>query len=44
MHVMDLVIFKLFYYIFRVENYPDEIGPIMVLDVQSFSYPRRQGM
>jgi len=44
MHVMDLVTFKLLYYILRAENYSDETGPIMLLDLQSFSYPRRQGM
>jgi len=41
---MDLVVFNLFYYISRAKNYSDEIGPIMLIDVQSFSNSSRQGM
>jgi hypothetical protein len=44
MHVLDLVNSKLFHYILRTENYCYEIGPNMLLDVQSFSYPRREGV
>jgi hypothetical protein len=33
---MDFVIFKLFYYILRAENYSDKIGPISYLTFRVF--------